>query len=78
MELSNLSPELQQKVRECTSIEELSELCASENIKLSEDELEGLAGGFEPLNPDNFPCPKKALCPLHCPIFTPCNDKFFH
>lgn len=45
MELSSLSPELLEKVKNCKSIEELRELCAAESIKLSDEEIIGLAGG---------------------------------
>lgn len=46
MELSDLSPELQEKARECNSIEELKELCMSGGMKLSDEELDSIAGGI--------------------------------
>ncbi|MBO6140604.1 MAG: hypothetical protein J6O40_02325 [Ruminococcus sp.] len=43
--LSELSPELQQKARECKTQEELSEFFADNDIELPEDILDNVAGG---------------------------------
>lgn len=45
MDFENLAPELQEKVRACTSAEELEALIAAEGIELSDEVLEGIAGG---------------------------------
>ena len=44
MNLNDLSPELQEKAKNCKSLEELVELCNAESIKLSDEAIEGLAG----------------------------------
>lgn len=46
MKLSDLGPELQEKAKECTSIEELQDLCTQHDIELSDDDLKGIAGGI--------------------------------
>ena len=43
----DLSPELMEKVKACTSPEELAELAKRENIELSLDDLDGASGGTE-------------------------------
>ena len=47
MDLQNLdiSPELREKAKACTSAEELLALAKTEGYKLSEAELEAIAGG---------------------------------
>lgn len=47
MELNDLNPELLEKARGCTSLEELRELCAAEGIVLSDEELAAVAGGTD-------------------------------
>jgi hypothetical protein len=44
-ENTNLSPELMEKVKACTSPEELAELAKGENLELSLDELDSASGG---------------------------------
>lgn len=61
MELSDLSPELQEKAKECTTIEEFQELCAAADIKLSEEDLASIAGGYSPICPFLAPCPEETL-----------------
>ena len=41
----DLSPELKEKARACTSPEELEDLAKGENLKLSIDELDSASGG---------------------------------
>ncbi|MBR1383789.1 MAG: hypothetical protein IJ555_08275 [Ruminococcus sp.] len=41
----DLSPELEEKARQCSTASELLELAAEENIELSDDALEAVAGG---------------------------------
>jgi hypothetical protein len=45
MDFKDLSPELQEKARACTSPEELLALAKKEGLKLSEAELEAVSGG---------------------------------
>ena len=45
MKFEDLSPELQEKARKCTSNEELIKLAQDEGIQLSDDELAQIAGG---------------------------------
>ena len=46
MSFDSLSPELQEKVKACKTIEELQELTQAEGLELSAEDLEGIAGGF--------------------------------
>lgn len=46
MEFNDLSPELMEKVRACTTTEELVALAHSEGIDLSDEQLEALSGGI--------------------------------
>ena len=51
--IKDLSPELQEKAKDCKSKEELMELVADNDIEISEDALEAVAGGCgTPLNCD--------------------------
>ena len=43
--LSELSPELQEKARECKDMQELNALLAENDVELSEDALSAVAGG---------------------------------
>lgn len=43
--ISELSPELQEKARECKTNEELNVLLAENDVELSEDALQAVAGG---------------------------------
>ena len=45
MDFENLSPELIEKVKACTSPEELENLAKKENLELSLDELDSASGG---------------------------------
>lgn len=45
MEFSDLSAELQEKAKACTSQEEVLALAKEEGYELSEDELDSIAGG---------------------------------
>jgi len=46
MKLEDLSPELQEMAKSCTSVAELKELCEKMGASLSEEELEAIAGGY--------------------------------
>lgn len=60
--MSDLKPELMKKARACKSVEEFDELCATEGITLSDEQLEGVAGGDR----------NEPRCPTACGIhFSP-------
>ena len=44
--IKDLSPELQEKARECKTTEELNEFLAENDIELPEDALEMVSGGI--------------------------------
>ena len=43
--IGELSPELQEKARQCKDMKELNALLAENDVELSEDALEAVAGG---------------------------------
>ena len=43
--IGELSPELQEKARQCKNMQELNALIAENDVELSEDALEAVAGG---------------------------------
>ena len=43
--ITELSPELQEKARQCNDMEELNKLIAENDVELSDDVLEAVAGG---------------------------------
>ena len=43
--VGELSPELQEKARECKTMEELQSMLAENDVELSEDALQAVAGG---------------------------------
>ncbi len=43
--IGELSPELQEKIRECKTMEEFNTLLAENDVELSDDVLEAVAGG---------------------------------
>ena len=45
MKLEDLSPELQDKVKACNTAEELLALAKEEGYELSDEDLQGIAGG---------------------------------
>lgn len=45
MSFDELSPDFQEKAKACKSAEELNALCAEVGVKLSDEEIENLAGG---------------------------------
>lgn len=46
MDFENLTEEQKAKARECKTAEELIELAKEEGVKLTEDQLEAVSGGF--------------------------------
>lgn len=52
MDFENLTDEQLEKAKACGSVEELIALAKEEDVELSDEELEGVAGGFW----DDFPC----------------------
>ena len=63
MKLEDLSCELLEKVKACSSVEELEALCAEEGIKLSDDELNAVAGGID--------CSPFSGCKIACSMHIP-------
>ena len=66
--IGELSPELQEKARACKSMNEIYELIAENDVELSDDALEAVAGGCcksssEFHQGDPVTEYKKALCP---------------
>ena len=57
--IKDLSPELQEKARECKTTEELIEFLADNDLELPEDALEAVAGGCGKADT------KKAYC-IYC------------
>ena len=47
MDLNSISPELREQARACKSADELLALVESEGIELSDEQLVGIAGGFD-------------------------------
>ena len=45
MKLEDLTPELKEKLKACKTPEELMELVEAEGIELTDEDLEGVAGG---------------------------------
>ncbi len=52
MSFDDLSPELREKARQCTTPEELLELAKREGIQLAEEELQAISGGGNWGTPD--------------------------
>lgn len=75
--IGELSPELQEKARECKTMKELNALLAENDVELSEDALEAVAGGCAELSSsvynqgDPVTQHKKALCPY-------CNQQLYY
>lgn len=59
MNFEDLSPELQEKVKACTSPEELFELAKDEGVELSEEQLDAVSGGWCPVHSD---CWTRCIC----------------
>ena len=47
MKFDDLIPELREKAQACKTLDELLALAKEEGYELSEDELEGISGGWE-------------------------------
>ena len=47
MNLEDITPELREKAKECTTTDELMELAEHEGIDLSDEALNAFSGGFE-------------------------------
>ena len=56
MNFEELSPELQEKAKACTTPEELKSLAEAEGFKLSDNMLEGVGGGNVSDKCDNVGC----------------------
>ena len=47
MKFDEMSPELQEKAEACETVEELAALAEAEGIELSDEDLDGIAGGIK-------------------------------
>ena len=58
MEFTDLTPEQQEKAKACKTPEELLELARAEGVELSDEQLEGVAGGGwgDSCDPSRFGC----------------------
>ena len=66
MGLEDLSQELQEKAKACQSVDELKSLCEAVGVKLTDEEIEGIAGGGDKTICRAFkPCSKHGTCPGH-------------
>ena len=45
--IGELSPELQEKARQCKNMQELNALIAENDVELSDDALEAVSGGMQ-------------------------------
>ena len=61
--IGELSPEMQEKARQCKDMKELNALLAENDVELSESALEAVAGGFEVVYFEPEPLPDW-ICPL--------------
>lgn len=50
MEIKDLTPEQQQRARDCKSAEELLAFAKEEGYELSESDLEAISGGWDACN----------------------------
>ena len=57
MDYKDISPELREKAKACTSAEEMIELAKKEGYKLSDEELENVSGGAWSESTDDGECP---------------------
>ena len=57
MTFDDLTDEQKERVKACKTAEELVELAKAEGVELSDEQLEGIAGG------DSFWCPTATSCP---------------
>ena len=60
MNLEDLNPEFREKAKDCTSVDELKELCRKLGVELSDEQLESISGGY-PTCPHNM-CYGKHTC----------------
>lgn len=61
--IGELSPEMQEKARECKTMDELNALLAENDAELSEDALEAVAGGCSVSNKYETGAPMPYRCP---------------
>ena len=74
MDFNDLSPELKEKARTCSSEEELAELVKAIGVELSDDEVTAVAAGMDA-------CVKDVGCSHYvsrkpCPSNISCSDLF--
>ena len=58
MNLEDLSPELQEKVKACTTADELAQLAKENGVELTDEELEEVSGGASGWFCTGKTCPK--------------------
>lgn len=51
-----LTEEQKQKIKNCSSPEEMLALAKEEGYELTEEELDGIAGGWDHCTPENYGC----------------------
>ena len=70
MSLNDMTPEQMEKAQACKTSEELAEFAQSIGITLSEEELEGVAGGGGFIAGGSVwkPCPKDEPCNMYVDI----------
>ena len=62
MDIKDLTPEQMEKARACTTADELIALAKDEGLELSDEQLEGIAGGsWDDICTDE--CPSNSSCP---------------
>ena len=69
-----LSPELQAKAKACTSPEELKALAESEGFELSDDALQGVAGGAGLIGCKDYGCSHDTCSIDQCGDLNACYD----
>ena len=74
MSTDNLSPELLEKLKACTTSEELKSLVEAKGFELSEDVLQAVAGGGGVTGCDYYTCPYHICHSDHCDELVDCDD----
>ena len=65
---NNLSEELQQKLKECATVEELEAVASDAGVELSHEMLQALAGGALYSDYGKEACPKWFDCNNYCQV----------
>ena len=70
--ISELSPEMQEKARQCKDMQELNALLAENEVELSEDALEAVSGGC---SMSSYCYDQGDITPAVCPL---CGNKLYY